>query len=132
MAPGERRISAPFQLQDPIEKREDINLKQLFAAIVSVGLLVSVCYGAEKLEIKDQKDKESDSLGYQFGTALKMQGVDIDFDVYTSAIRDTLQGNKPQTSAEEMQTIVMSIRQRTVTVHIISLSKCLKFRGTEL
>jgi FKBP-type peptidyl-prolyl cis-trans isomerase FklB len=100
-------------------------LKQLLAAIVSVGLLVSVCYGAEKMEIKDQKDKESYSLGYQFGTSLKMQGVDIDLDVYMAAIRDALQGNKPQMSAEEMQTTVMGIRQRTAAAQ----QKAMKEQG---
>lgn len=100
-------------------------MKQLFAAMVSVGLLVSVCSGAEKMEIKDQKDKESYSLGYQFGTSMKMQGVDINLDVYTSAIRDALQGNKPQMSAEEMQTTVMGIRQRTAAAQ----QKAMKEQG---
>jgi FKBP-type peptidyl-prolyl cis-trans isomerase FklB len=100
-------------------------VKQFFAAIVSIGLLVGVCYGAEKPELKDQKDKESYSLGYQFGTSMKMQGVDINLDVYTAAIRDALAGNKPQMSAEEMQSTVMGIRQRTAAAQ----QKAMKEQG---
>lgn len=88
-------------------------MKQILTAIIGISVLVSVCYGAEKVELKDQKDRESYSLGYQFGTVLKMQGMDIDLDVYTSAIRDALAGKQPMMSSEEMESMVMGIRQRT-------------------
>ena len=87
-------------------------MKQILAAIVSIGFFVSVCYGADKVELKDQKDKESYSLGYQFGMSLKMQGLDINLDTYTSAIRDALAGKQPQMSSEEIQSTIMGIRQR--------------------
>jgi len=87
-------------------------VKRIVTAVVSVGLLFGVCSAADKLELKDQKDKESYSLGYQFGTSLKMQGVDINLDAYASAIRDALGGKEPRMSSEEMQSIVMGFRQR--------------------
>jgi FKBP-type peptidyl-prolyl cis-trans isomerase FklB len=98
-------------------------MKQFIAAIVGIGFLAGVCYGAEKAQLKDQKGKESYSLGYQFGTSLKMQGVDIDLDVYLSAIRDALEGKQPQMSAEEMQRTVMGIRQRTAAAQQKALSE---------
>jgi FKBP-type peptidyl-prolyl cis-trans isomerase FklB len=100
-------------------------VKHILAAIVSIALLSGICIAAEKVEIKDQKDKESYSLGYQFGTSLKMQGVDINLDVYTSAIRDALSGKQPQMSSEEMQSTIMAIRQRVAEVQ----QKALKEQG---
>jgi FKBP-type peptidyl-prolyl cis-trans isomerase FklB len=89
-----------------------MKVKYLIAAIVSMGLLFGVCSAADNLELKDQKDKESYSLGYQFGTNLKMQGVDINLDAYASAIRDALGGKEPRMSAEEMQSTLTGFRQR--------------------
>jgi len=50
-----------------MEKWKEIRVKHIFAAIVSMGLLFGVCSAAEKLELKDHKDRESYSLGFQFG-----------------------------------------------------------------
>ena len=45
---------------------------------MSVSFFYSLCVlRAKKNELKDQRDKESYSLGYQFGKKLKKQGVDI-------------------------------------------------------
>jgi FKBP-type peptidyl-prolyl cis-trans isomerase FklB len=41
-----------------------------------------------------------------------MQGVDINLDVYESAIRDSLGGKEPQMSSEEMRSTIMGLRQR--------------------
>jgi FKBP-type peptidyl-prolyl cis-trans isomerase FklB len=87
-------------------------MKHIVAVIVSIGLLSGVCSAADKLELKDRRNKESYSLGYQFGESLKMQGVDINLDVYESAIRDSLGGKEPQMSSEEMQSTIMGLRQR--------------------
>jgi FKBP-type peptidyl-prolyl cis-trans isomerase FklB len=87
-------------------------MKHIVAVIVSIGLLSGVCSAADKLELKDRRNKESYSLGYQFGESLKMQGVDINLDVYESAIRDSLGGKEPQMSSEEMRSTIMGLRQR--------------------
>jgi len=91
-------------------------MKHLVAAILSIGLLCGICHAGEKPELKDQKDKESYSLGYQFGESLKSQGVDINLDVYTSAIRDSLGGKEPQLSSEEIRLTIMGLRQRVAAV----------------
>jgi FKBP-type peptidyl-prolyl cis-trans isomerase FklB len=91
-------------------------VKHILAAILSIGFLFGVCSAADKLELKDQKDKESYSLGYQFGESLKMQGVEINLDVYTSAVRDALAGKEGQMNSEEMRSTVMGLRQRVAAV----------------
>ena len=87
-------------------------MKHLLTVILSITFLFSVCLAEEKLELKDQKDKESYSLGYQFGQTLKIQGVDINLDVYNSGIKDALGGKKPQMSQEEIRTTITGLQQR--------------------
>ena len=86
------------------------------ATIVSLGFLFTCtfCFAAEKLEMKDKKDKESYSLGYQFGQGAKSQGLDINVDIYASGIRDALSGSKPQLSEQEIRQTVLELQKRFV------------------
>jgi len=87
-------------------------MKHLLTIILSIAFLFSVCHAQEKLELKDQKDKESYSLGYQFGQNLKFQGLDINLDVYTSGIRDALGGKEPKMSQEEIRATISELQKR--------------------
>ena len=100
-------------------------MKHILGAIMSIGLLFGVCSAADKLELKDQIDRESYSLGYQFGESMKMQGLEINLDVYTAAIRDALAGKEGQMSSEEMRSAVIGLRQRVAAVQ----QKALKEQG---
>jgi FKBP-type peptidyl-prolyl cis-trans isomerase FklB len=87
-------------------------MKHVVVMAISIGLFFGICYADEKLELKNQKDKESYSLGYQFGQSLKAQEVDINLDVYASGIRDGLGGKTSQMTAEEIRATVTSLQQR--------------------
>jgi len=87
-------------------------MKHVLVTLLSIAFLFSVCHAQEKLELKDQKDKESYSLGYQFGQNLKFQGVDINLDVYTSGIRDALGGKEPKMSQEEIRATISELQKR--------------------
>ena len=87
-------------------------MKYLLTTLLSIAFLFSVCHAQEKLELKDQKDKESYSLGYQFGQNLKFQGVDINLGVYTSGIKDALGGKEPQMSQEDIRATIAGLQQR--------------------
>jgi FKBP-type peptidyl-prolyl cis-trans isomerase FklB len=89
---------------------------KLSAAVISVTffLICGLGYAGEKLELKDPKDKESYSLGYQFGHAMKAQGVDINLELYSAGIRDALGGAKPQLSPEEIQKTVGEVQKRVM------------------
>jgi len=87
-------------------------MKYILATVLSIGLLFSVCSAGEKLELKDQKAKESYSLGYQFGQSLKAQGVDINLQVYNSGIQDGLGGKNPGMTSEEIRATMTSLQQR--------------------
>jgi len=87
-------------------------MKHSFITFAMVILLSGVCSAGEKLELKDPKDKESYSLGYQFGENLKKQGMEINLEVYTSGIRDSLGGKEPLLSTEEIRASIKGIQQR--------------------
>jgi FKBP-type peptidyl-prolyl cis-trans isomerase FklB len=88
-------------------------MRYLLTIIISIGFLFSICLAEEKVELKDQKDKESYSLGYQFGQNLKIRGVDLDLEVYTSGIRDALGGKEPLVSREEIRATISELQKRT-------------------
>jgi len=87
-------------------------MKYVVVTVLTVGLLSTLCFAGEKIELKEQKDKESYSLGYQFGQNLKSQGVDLNLDVYTTGIRDALGGKESQMPPEEIRATIMSLQQR--------------------
>ena len=89
-------------------------MKHLIAAMLGIVLLSTNCLGADGLELKDQKDKESYSLGYQFGQSVKRQGLAVNLEVYTAGIRDALSGAKPQLSQEEVNKTVSEIQSRVM------------------
>jgi FKBP-type peptidyl-prolyl cis-trans isomerase FklB len=89
-------------------------MKYAVTILISLILLSSVCYADEKLELKEQKDKESYSLGYQFGQNLKSQGVDINLDIYTSGIRDALGGKDSLMSQEEIRATIEELQKRVM------------------
>ena len=90
-------------------------MKHIVAAIASIGLLFGVCSAADKLDLKDQKEKESYSLGYQFGQNMKAQGVELNLEVYTSGIQDALRGANPALSQEEIQKTLSDLQKRVMT-----------------
>ena len=87
-------------------------MRHVLGGILSILLLFSYCYAGETPELKDQKDKQSYSLGYQFGQGLKAQGLDLNLEVYTSGIRDALGGKNPPLSQEEMKKTLSDFQQR--------------------
>ncbi len=91
-------------------------MKSALAAIVGIGFLFifAFSFAGEKVELKDQKDKESYSLGYTFGKSIKAQGFDLNLDVYSSGIRDALGGTNPQLSQEEIQKSIGEVQKRVM------------------
>ena len=89
-------------------------MKYAVPMFISLIFLSGICYADEKLELKDQKDKESYSFGYQFGQNLKSQGVDLNLDIYTSGIRDALGGKEPRMSQEEIRATIGELQKRVM------------------
>ena len=81
---------------------------------VGLGLLLSFCTPEKKIELKDDKAKESYSVGYQFGQNLKKMETDLDANVLSAAIRDALSGKESRLSDEEMRAALTNLREKTV------------------
>jgi len=89
-----------------------MGMKQVLCTILCIFLIFGVCLAGESPALKDQREKESYSLGFQFGKSMKVQGVDIDLDIYTSAIRDALSGEKPRMKPNEIRATIQGLQQR--------------------
>jgi len=89
-------------------------MRYLFIPLLGITFLFSFVSAGEKLELKDQKDKESYSLGYQFGQNLKNQRMDINFEAYTAGIQDALGEKEPLMKPEEIRATLRGIQQRVM------------------
>jgi FKBP-type peptidyl-prolyl cis-trans isomerase FklB len=87
-------------------------MKHVIAGIFSTFFLFGIGLAAEKPEFKDRREKESYSLGFQFGKNMQYQGVDIDLDTYTAGVRDGLGGQEPQMTVEEIHSAIQDLQQR--------------------
>src|SRR5881398_2738812 len=77
-----------------------------FIIIVSASLIAFPLFGQEKSpQLKDQKDKVSYSIGMQIGFNLARQKVDINPDVLSAGIKDSLAG-KPQLTPDQVKDVM--------------------------
>lgn len=88
--------------------------RMLAAVALGSSLAYGVCIAADKLELKEQKDKDSYALGFEFASNLKKQDVPTSVDVLLTGIRDAFADKQPQMSADEMRDTLMSLRQRVM------------------
>jgi FKBP-type peptidyl-prolyl cis-trans isomerase FklB len=92
-------------------------MKTVFS-LLSCGLLAAVTFAVPNAlhaqaggataaaggsAFKSQKEKVSYAIGMQIGAGLKQNGVDVDPQALSAAIRDTITGAKPQLSETEMR-----------------------------
>lgn len=96
-------------------------MKYVLITGLSICLLFGVPSAGEKVELKDQKDKESYSLGYQFGENIKKQGVEINLEVYTAAIRDAVAGKEPLMSPEQIRETLSNLQKRMFAAQQVQL-----------
>jgi FKBP-type peptidyl-prolyl cis-trans isomerase FklB len=99
-----------------IKRGLEIAMKHMFVTLLGVVLLFGVCRADERPKLKERTEKESYTLGYQFGESLKKREMDIDIEVYAAGIRDSLEGKGPLMSEEEMRAAMAGIQQRAYAV----------------
>ena len=87
-------------------------MKYFLGAFLSISFFFNICFAAEEADLKGKKEKESYTLGYQFGQGIKHEGFDINLEIYTAGIRDALSGSKSQLSLEEMRQIITELQKR--------------------
>ncbi len=87
-------------------------MKHSMVIVLGFALLAGVSHAEGGPGLKEQKDRESYSLGYQFGQYLRAQDLEINLEVYASAIKDALEGKEPPLSKEEIRATVLAVQQR--------------------
>jgi len=103
--------------------RRGLGSRYLPLLAVSLGLLLSFCTPEKKIELKDDKAKESYSVGYQFGQNLKKMETDLDGEVLSVAIQEALSGKESRLSDEEMRAALASLQERTVAAMQASMKE---------
>jgi hypothetical protein len=102
-----------------------------FAAVLAVVLLPGICSSEEKPEIDAPADRAGYSLGYQIGGDLKRQDTEIDAAALLRGLRDGLQGTDPSLAPEEMNAILVGLKQGIeASQRVFSTGCCERARGT--
>jgi FKBP-type peptidyl-prolyl cis-trans isomerase FklB len=76
--------------------------------------IYSPLYAAEPAPLETESDRISYSLGHQLAGDLKGQGIKFDDAVMLQGLRDGLAGNEPQLDPEEMQTLLLKMKQEII------------------
>ena len=79
-------------------------------AVLCAMLTAGHVSAGEKKELKTEKEKQNYSIGYDVGTSLKRQPIDIDMDTLTKGLQDGLSGAQPLMTDQEMQTTLTAVK----------------------
>lgn len=63
-------------------------------------------------ELKTQEERQSYAIGLDIGNMLKAQGIQVDLELCLRGIRDSLAGNEPALSKEELQETMTALGQQ--------------------
>lgn len=90
-------------------------MKLYIATMLGIGLLAGNVRAedksAEKITLKDEKQKISYSVGVSIGSNFKKQDLDFDIEVLTKGMKDALKGGDLLLTESEMQTVMMNFQK---------------------
>lgn len=87
----------------------------ILIVVLILGQSVALCGADGKSELVSVMQKESYSLGYEFGGNLKRQTLDVDLDVIMAGIRDAYVGKQSKLAPEEMTRRIKDLKRRVWT-----------------
>ena len=86
--------------------------------VVCLTLMTTPALSEEKkIELKTPREKLSYSIGFDIGTSLKRDGIDVDPNIVTRAIEDALSGGKTLMTEQEMRESIHAIQKDIVAKH---------------
>lgn len=88
-----------------------MKLPLVLVMVVSMALVSSSVCAEEKLELKTQKDKLSYALGVSTGKNFKINTIDVDPNVFAQGLKDTLAGNKPLLTDEDVNALITAAQK---------------------
>lgn len=86
-------------------------MKLRWMAVLGILFFASYGYAGENVELKDQKDKVSYSIGSNIGKNLKRQSVEVNPDVLLQGIKDVLSGGKTLMTEQEVNETMMNFQK---------------------
>ncbi len=78
---------------------------------LALAAMIVPMQAQEKLTFKETKDKVGYSIGINFGSSLKQDGVDVNIEALIAGLRDAFAGAAPQLSAEEQKVTLQAFQQ---------------------
>jgi len=86
-------------------------MKARLAITLCMILAASPVMAAEKQELKTEKQKASYAIGFDMGSSLKENGLDIDSDILVKAIKDALSGSAPLMTEQEVKATLITLQK---------------------
>ena len=87
-------------------------MKKVAMCVVCLTLLAAPALsGEKKIELKTPKEKLSYSIGFDIGTSIKRNGVDVDVNIVTKAIKDVLSGEKTLMTEQETRESITAFQK---------------------
>ena len=87
-------------------------MKSLFLALLGMVFLAAPAHAADKAQFKNNKEKVSYTIGYNFGDRMKRDGLDIDQKAFAQGIRDGLEGKKAAIGPQERQEAIARLSKQ--------------------
>ena len=98
-----------------IEKEKYMNCTNDRLGIILVILfLVAPAYAEQQVELKTAKDKLSYSIGFDMGSSIKRNEIDVDPNIVKKALNDSLSGGKPLMTEQEMRDSINTFQKEMV------------------
>ncbi len=82
-----------------------------FTLILAILVLAIPVMAQESPVLKDQKDKVSYIIGLDIGNNFKRQSINIDADILTKGLKDSLSGAKPLLADQEIREVMASFEK---------------------
>ena len=83
-------------------------MKSILTTALGSALVASQLMAADPVELKDQKDKASYSIGVDIGTKLKAQGLELNADALSAGFKDAFSGGKVQLTEDQVRETLMA------------------------
>jgi FKBP-type peptidyl-prolyl cis-trans isomerase FklB len=81
------------------------------AVVFGLVMVTNTVLAAETSELKTPKEKVSYAIGMEMGNSLKKNGVDVNPDLLTKAIKDVLTGQKTQLTDQEAGSMLTDLQK---------------------
>jgi FKBP-type peptidyl-prolyl cis-trans isomerase FklB len=99
------------------KKLKGVEMRLFLTVMLFVGLTAGYVFAGEQIEIKNQKDKLSYSLGVDIGEMFKNQSIDVNSDLFVRGLKDVLSGNKLLLADQEIKETMDSFQKERVAKH---------------